>query len=245
MKEILVFSFEELIDAPIDFVFTCLNKDEHVEHWNELIVRSIYQKHSEDELEVGSTYQTVQKVGNKEYTFEAELTDYKPPFRATIKTETKEGVSITRYQLSEETEGTHLKVQASITPSNIKYKVLTKLFGWLSRFLYKDIYQQFVNYVHEHNDRLWDVYYESEDGKYSVIGDLHLNEDNTWDVLLSHDHHDVYNLLKHFDYEWGEDRVHLFRADSFKEAEAGFFEWVETIWIPLLQKKYGDEYPVA
>ena len=245
MNEIIVFTYEELIDAPIDLVFTYLNKDEHVQQWNEFIVRNTYEKHSEDELEAGSTYQTVQKVGKKEFIFQAEILDYKPPFRAVVKTETKEGISITRYQLSQDTDGTLFKVEASITPSNVRYKFLTTLFGWMNRFIYKDIYQKFVDYVHAHNHRLWEVYYESEDGTYSLIGDLHLNEDQTWSVLLNHDHHDIYNLLKRFDYEWDEDRVHLLRANSFEEAEAGFYEWVETVWIPLLKKKYGDDYPVA
>src|SRR5690625_592834 len=99
-KEMHCYHFAAEISAPIDVVFQCLNKDEHVLKWNTQIIRNIYEG-SEEDLEAGSTFTTVQKIGGKVYELEGKYVEYVPPYFAVVETETKEGISKTEYRLEE------------------------------------------------------------------------------------------------------------------------------------------------
>jgi hypothetical protein len=153
MKELGVYRFEEIIEVPIKDLFDYLNKDEHVLKWNSMIVENIYEG-SEDDIGEGSIVTTVQKIDKKVYSFEAELIEYKPPYRATIKTKTKEGTSITRYRLTPVGNPTKLEVEASLIPSNWFYKILVKLTGWASKYVFDEQYKNFVTYVYEQENSI-------------------------------------------------------------------------------------------
>lgn len=241
MNEITVFTFDEVIDAPIQFVYMCLNKDEHVSEWNEFIVENIYPNGNEDELAAGSKYQTVQKIDKKVITLEAEIIEFQPPFHAVLKTETKEGVSYTKYRLTEEAEGTRLHVESSLIPSNIKYKLLTKFMGWAVRFMYKDQYQSFVAYVHEHKDNIWEVDYASDDGEYFTMGKAVFQEDNSWKVYIDNGDSDTYTMLNEKGYKEGYYGVYLFDSASLTEAKEAFWTWADDVWKPMLAEKYFKE----
>ncbi|KYG29603.1 SRPBCC family protein [Alkalihalobacillus trypoxylicola] len=146
MKEIICFTFERHINAPIDTVFSCLNEDEHVLEWNDYIVEHIYEG-DESELKEGSTFITKQKIGKKVIELEAEYSAFNPPYYAEVKTSTKEGMSTTKYSLSEESDGTLFKVEAILIPKNAYYSIITKLFKWSFKVLYNEQYEKFIDYT--------------------------------------------------------------------------------------------------
>lgn len=148
MKEIHCYHFDTEIIAGIDVVFECLNKDEHVLKWNSQIVENRYDG-NEDDLTVGSTYTTVQKVGKKIYELEAKCTKYDPPYNAAVETETKEGVSKTEYKLIETEEGTKFIVDVYFVPSNWIYHISMKMLKWSFKYLYDEQFEAFVNYIYE------------------------------------------------------------------------------------------------
>ncbi|WP_243459509.1 hypothetical protein [Metabacillus bambusae] len=56
-------------------------------------------------------------------------------------------MSISKYFLSREYHGTRLIVEASLIPSNIFYKITTKLLGWTSKLIFDELYQNLKAYV--------------------------------------------------------------------------------------------------
>ncbi|WP_256814882.1 hypothetical protein [Cytobacillus sp. Bac17] len=59
----------------------------------------------------------------------------------------KEGLSISKYLLSREHNGTRLIVEASLVPSNFFYKLTTRLLGWTAKFVFEEQYQNLKRYV--------------------------------------------------------------------------------------------------
>ncbi|WYP27224.1 SRPBCC family protein [Alkalihalobacillus sp. FSL W8-0930] len=146
MKEMICFTFDDTIDVPVDFVFTCLNEDKHVLEWNDFIVENVYDGDERD-LKEGAIFITKQKVGKKIIELEGEYTKFQPPYAAEVKTSTKEGVGFTRYQLIEDGNQTHFKVEVALIPSNMYYSILTKTFKWSYKLMYTEQFEKFVEYT--------------------------------------------------------------------------------------------------
>lgn len=147
MGEIHCYRFEADIDASINDVFECLNKDEHVLKWNTQIIKNIYEG-NEDDLKEGSTFITRQKIEKKVYELEGKYVKYEPPYRAILVTQTKEGISKAEYNLDETTEGTRFTVDVYLIPSNWIYKVAAKMFVKVIKPMYDEQFEAFVDYVH-------------------------------------------------------------------------------------------------
>ncbi|MHA6251155.1 SRPBCC family protein [Oceanobacillus sp. CAU 1775] len=148
MKEILCYTYEVELDAEIDLVFDCLNKDKHVLNWNTQIIENIYEG-NEDELTEGSTFITKQKLEKKVYEFSAKYSKYNPPNHAIVETVTKEGISRTEYYLEEIYGETRFTVKVYLIPSNWIYKLLTNIFKGSFKYVYDDQFDSFVDYVHD------------------------------------------------------------------------------------------------
>lgn len=146
MKEMICFTFEAMIDVPVDFVFACLNEDKHVLQWNDFIVENVYDGDEQD-LKEGSIFITKQKVGKKIIELEGEYSKYNPPHAAEVKTSTKEGIGFTRYQLIEEDNQTYFKVEVAMIPRNMYYSILTKIFKWSFKLMYTEQFEKFVEYT--------------------------------------------------------------------------------------------------
>ncbi|MGN7312745.1 SRPBCC family protein [Alkalicoccobacillus gibsonii] len=146
MKEMICFTFEAMIDVPVDFVFACLNEDKHVLQWNDFIVENVYDGDEQD-LKEGSIFITKQKVGKKIIELEGEYSKYNPPHAAEVKTSTKEGIGFTRYQLIEEDNQTYFKVEVAMIPRNMYYSILTKTFKWSFKLMYTEQFEKFVEYT--------------------------------------------------------------------------------------------------
>ncbi|CAI8715722.1 SRPBCC family protein [Bacillus sp. IT-79MI2] len=81
---------------------------------------------------VGDTFISVQKMGNKIFESEVEFLEYEAPYIITLGGEMKQGYSTTTYILEEE-EGTLLTLIVEYTPSNLFYRILYKLTGWMDQ----------------------------------------------------------------------------------------------------------------
>lgn len=150
MKEQKVFTYENVIEAPIDFVFDCINDDEKIKQWNEFLIENIYNSDEDKKASrPGTTFQTVQRVGKKTFTIDSELIEFKAPHLIVMHAHSKEGTSITHYKLSEENERTKLTVEASLIPSNFFYMLATKMFGWLGKFAYQEQFEKLKEYVED------------------------------------------------------------------------------------------------
>ncbi|WP_270180277.1 SRPBCC domain-containing protein [Alkalihalobacillus sp. CinArs1] len=152
MKELRAYQYNHFISAPIDLVYECLHKDKHVLKWNTMIVEHIYEG-SEDEITAGSTFISKQKLGKKIYTLDAEVLVHEPPYKIAMKTVTNEGTSFTRYQLVESDNGTELSVEASLIPKNVYYSIVGRLTLWLSKFVFLEQYEAFIQYVYDQQKR--------------------------------------------------------------------------------------------
>ncbi len=153
MKELLVYRYEEVINAPIDVVFDYVNDDEKIKCWNTLFVENIYEAPEDKELaRPGTKFKTVQKIDKKVMTIESVLIEFMPPYKIVMHSQSKEGLSISKYELSREYHGTRLIVEASIIPSNFLYKIATKLLGWTSKYIYEEQYKRLKTFIEEEID---------------------------------------------------------------------------------------------
>ncbi|WAA08614.1 SRPBCC family protein [Fervidibacillus albus] len=152
MKEILVFRCDEEIHAPIDIVFQYLNDDEKIKLWNRLLIENLYEENQKDQLASKAKFKTVQKIGDNKITVDVELVEYDPPHKVVLHSHSKEGISITKYLLSEKGENTYLVVEASIIPSNLWYKLVAKLFSMAAVTNFKNQYRNLKLYVEKNKD---------------------------------------------------------------------------------------------
>lgn len=148
MEVILSYTYETEIDATIDLVFDCLNKDEHVLKWNNHIIENIYHG-TEEDLTEGSIYTTRQKLGKKVYEFDVKYIKYNPPNLVVIESETKEGLNRTEYQLEELAESTKISVKVYIEPANWFFKLALTIFKRTIEPVYDEQFNRFVDYVYE------------------------------------------------------------------------------------------------
>ncbi|WP_368504962.1 hypothetical protein AB3N04_04755 [Alkalihalophilus sp. As8PL] len=74
---------------------------------------------------------------------------YDPPYKIIMHATSKEGISVSSYILTREYDGTRLVVEASIIPANFYYKIMTKLFGWSTKYVFDDHYKKLKPYIEE------------------------------------------------------------------------------------------------
>jgi uncharacterized protein YndB with AHSA1/START domain len=148
MKEMLVYRFEEFINAPIDIVFAYVDEDEKIKRWNTMMVENIYDlEEGTHSNKPGTRFKSVQKIEKKTITVDCMIMEYQAPTKIVMHSTTKEGVSISKYFLLREYHGTRLIVEASLIPSNTFYKITTKLLGWTSKLIFEEQYQNLKAYV--------------------------------------------------------------------------------------------------
>lgn len=154
MEEILVYRYDEYIDAPLDMVFSYVNDDDKIKQWNTMFIENIYES-VEDQYQYkkGTTFKTVQQIEKKTITVDTQIIEYVAPYKIIMQSTTKEGVSISKYLLTREYNGTRLVVEASIIPSNIFYKIMTKIIGRFTKFIYEEQYNKLKVYV-ENEDQI-------------------------------------------------------------------------------------------
>ncbi|PFG12433.1 SRPBCC family protein [Bacillus sp. es.036] len=236
MKELIAYRFTEFIDAPIDLVYECLHKDEHVLNWNTMIVEHIYEGR-EDEMGAGSRFKSKQRIGKKEYTFETEVLVHEPPHRIAMKTTTKEGINFTRYELIEGDGGTQLSIEASLIPKNVVYFLAGKLTLWMSKFVFDEQYLAFIQYVYDRQSNIHQglevICHEEQTGQ-EFLAIAYLNEGHLWDVYFSVEDEELCERLLAKGYDGACDsEVYLFEAIHYVDAEEKFIEWVEEVYLPL------------
>ncbi|MCS0788391.1 SRPBCC domain-containing protein [Cytobacillus pseudoceanisediminis] len=148
MKEMLVYRYEDVIHAPIDLVFKYVDDDEKIKLWNTMLIENIYDNEENKPVPVpGTKFVTVQKLDKKIIKIDSELIEYKAPHIVVMHSHSKEGLSISKYLLSREHNGTRLIVEASLVPSNFFYKLTTRLLGWTAKFVFEEQYQNLKRYV--------------------------------------------------------------------------------------------------
>ncbi|WP_042220642.1 SRPBCC family protein [Oceanobacillus manasiensis] len=153
MKEQKVFTIEDVIEAPIELVFDCINDDEKIKQWNELLIENIYPSREAKEAALpGTKFQTVQLVGKKVFTIDSELIEFAAPHLIVMNSYSKEGTSITRYKLNQENKSTRLTLESSMIPSNLYYLILTKMTGWLAKFAFQEQFEKLKDYVEEEQE---------------------------------------------------------------------------------------------
>lgn len=150
MKELLVYRFEEIIYAPIEVVFAYVDEDEKIKQWNTMFIENIYDASNNGKTNMqGTTFQTVQKIDNKVLKVDSVIVEYEAPFKIVMHSTSKEGISISKYLLSREYNGTKLVVEASIIPSNFFYEIFTKLFGWASKYIFEEQYRNLKIHIEQ------------------------------------------------------------------------------------------------
>ncbi|WP_062351906.1 SRPBCC family protein [Bacillus kwashiorkori] len=148
MEEILAYRFEEYIDAPIDVVFQYVDEDEKIKLWNTMFVENIYETETgKQESYIGVKFKSIQKIEKKTITIDCEIMEYEPPYKVVIHSHTKEGMNITRYTLLREHHGTKIVVEASIVPSNLFYKIMTKMFRWAGKIMFEEQFKNMKTYI--------------------------------------------------------------------------------------------------
>ncbi|WP_010095265.1 SRPBCC family protein [Ornithinibacillus scapharcae] len=146
MEEKLLFRLEEFIDAPIEVVFDYVDDDEKIKLWNDYMIENIYENETKKNTP-GSKFISVQQFGRKKISVEVELLEFEPPNKIIMVSDSKEGTSYTRYFLTREYDGTRLVMESSIIPKNTYYRILTKLFGGLGKYVYEEQIQALKDYV--------------------------------------------------------------------------------------------------
>ncbi|MDF2036927.1 SRPBCC domain-containing protein [Cytobacillus oceanisediminis] len=153
MKEMLVYRYEDVIHAPIDLVFKYVDDDEKIKLWNTMLIENIYNNEENKPVpEPGTKFVTVQKLDKKIIKIDSELIEYEAPHKVVMHSHSKEGLSISKYYLTREHNGTRLIVEASLVPSNFFYRLTTKLLGWTAKFVFEEQYQNLKRYVENEAD---------------------------------------------------------------------------------------------
>lgn len=150
MKELIVYRFEEYIDAPIEVVFSYIDEDDKIKCWNTMLVDNIYDS-EEDMLanKPGTTFTSISKIEKKTIESRATLREHEAPYRVVVDAKTKEGISKSTYQLSRDGKGTWIVVEVSLIASNIFYYLLMKMLGWTTKFIYDEQFNRLKTYVEE------------------------------------------------------------------------------------------------
>jgi uncharacterized protein YndB with AHSA1/START domain len=146
MKEKLLFRLEEFIHAPIDVVFDYLEDDEKIKCWNDFFVENIYENGWKG-LGPGTKFTSIQRFQKKTIKTEVRITEYEAPNKIVMEGDSKEGKAFTRYYFYREHDGTRVVMESSIIPSNVYYRIMTKLFGGLGKFFYKEQIQKLKEYL--------------------------------------------------------------------------------------------------
>jgi hypothetical protein len=154
LNEMLVYRFDEVIHAPIDVVFRYIDDDEKIKLWNTMLIENIYDNEENKPVyEPGTKFVTVQKVDKKIIKIDSILVEYEAPSKVVMHSRSKEGLSISKYLLSRDHNGTRLIIEASLIPSNVFYKLVTKLFGWATKLVFEEQYQNLKKYVENEADK--------------------------------------------------------------------------------------------
>lgn len=146
MEEKLLFRLEEIIYAPIEVVFDFVDDDDKIKRWNDYFIENIYENETKKNIP-GTKFISVQQYGKKTISVEVELLEYEAPNKIIMVSNSKEGTSYTRYFLSREYDGTKLIMESSIIPKNTYYRILTKLFGGLGKYVYEEQIHALKNYI--------------------------------------------------------------------------------------------------
>ncbi|WP_336770205.1 SRPBCC family protein [Bacillus bombysepticus] len=138
------YALEIVIEAPIDVVFDYVDNDEKIKEWNTLLVENRYPSNVDKENpRIGDRYITVQQIGKKKFENEVELLDHNAPYTVSVGGGMKQGYSTTTYLLEEiEADVTLLTVVVEYEPSNLYYRILYKLTGWMSRGLFMEQFER-------------------------------------------------------------------------------------------------------
>lgn len=147
MKEMLMYRYENFIEAPIELVFECFNKDEHVSEWNSLFVENKYENGYE-EFRVGAKSISIQKIDKKIIETETELVEYQAPFVSSIRGVSKEGVSTCRYAFEETEFGTQVTVEVRMIPKNLFYKIMMSMTRWMTKMVYEEEFENCEMYIY-------------------------------------------------------------------------------------------------
>jgi uncharacterized protein YndB with AHSA1/START domain len=155
-KEMLVYRFERVVNAPIDVVFEYVDNDEKVKLWNTMIVENIYESEEDARMgKPGTKFKSVQKFDNKTFTVDCVMTEYDPPYKIVLHSESKEGIGLSRYFLSREYNSTRLVVEASLIPRNFLYKFTAKIFGKAAGFVFNEQFENLVRLIEEELDEAY------------------------------------------------------------------------------------------
>lgn len=65
--------------------------------------------------------------------------------------------SITRYRLTPVGNSTKLMLESNLIPSNWFYRIVVKLTGWASKYVFDEQYGNFITYVYEQENRVDDI----------------------------------------------------------------------------------------
>ncbi|WP_110111865.1 SRPBCC family protein [Bacillus sp. CGMCC 1.16541] len=143
------YTVEVVINAPQEEVFAAINEDEQIKQWNSLFVENRYESEEDRHTyKPGTKYTSVTKIGKKEYAFEGTLLEYDAPYKTTAQSNTKEGVNkITYICESLAANRTRVVMHLEVEPSNFYYKIMIKLFGWLTKGLYMEQFESLKEYL--------------------------------------------------------------------------------------------------
>ncbi|MBM7702786.1 SRPBCC family protein [Metabacillus iocasae] len=143
------YTIEMVINASQEDVFAAINEDDQIKEWNSIFVENRYES-EEDRYtyKPGTKYTSITKVGKKEYAFEAVLLEYEAPYRTTVQSVTKEGISTATYVCEPlAANRTRVVLDFEVEPSNFYYKIMIKLFGWITKGIYMEQFESLKEYL--------------------------------------------------------------------------------------------------
>lgn len=146
MKEIIVYQFEKEIEAPIELVFDCVCKDEHIQNWNSVFVENIYEDGA-DPLKAGTKFINKAQLGKKIVEIKCEVIEANAPYSATIQSTTKEGISSTTYAFIKTEVGTKMTVEVRNQSKNIFYRIAHKSMKFFIKAFHDEEFENCVSYI--------------------------------------------------------------------------------------------------
>ena len=180
MKEIILYQFEKEINAPIELVFDCVSRDEHVLNWYSLLVENIYEDGTE-QLNAGTKYISKMKMDKKVIEVECEIIEATIPFSSTVRANMKEGITTSSYTFSETENGTKMMVEVRMQPRNLFYKLFAQSTKYLYKLLYNEEFEKCISYIDEQQYGLSGKTFEcSMEGSQILVYNSSDNEGNDW-----------------------------------------------------------------
>ncbi len=127
------YTYQIHIAAPIDTVFALLDDDAQLARWMDGLEETTYPDGKHDASRVGTRFRQRIREGGRVATYDGEVTAYRKPHHLGVTIGNRSFTMQVDYRLTAAGGGTQLDYAVRMIRGSWFYRLMGKLFGWLTR----------------------------------------------------------------------------------------------------------------